>query len=65
MTLTNRSSAIARAALDQLAKRRQWLTAQLDSLQAIEPAAHALYDVLSPEQKKEADALMADHLRRM
>src|SRR5262249_51621489 len=35
---------------DQLAKRRQWLTAQLDSLQAIEPAARALYDMLSPEQ---------------
>jgi hypothetical protein len=50
---------------DQLAKRRQWLTAELDSLQAIEPATRALYDVLSPEQKKDADALMADHLWRM
>jgi hypothetical protein len=50
---------------DQLAKRRQLLTAELDSLQAIEPAARALYDVLSPGQRKDADELMADHLRRM
>jgi hypothetical protein len=50
---------------DQLAKRRQWLTAELDTLQTIEPAAHALYDVLSPDQKKTADEMMADHLRRM
>ena len=37
---------------DQLKKRRELLTAELDSLQTIEPAAHALYDVLSPDQKK-------------
>jgi hypothetical protein len=50
---------------DQLAKRRQLLTAELGSMQSIEPAARALYDVLSPEQKNMADAMMADHLRRM
>jgi hypothetical protein len=50
---------------DQLAKRRQWLTAELDTLQTIEPAARTLYDVLSPGQKKTADEMMADHLRRM
>jgi LTXXQ motif family protein len=50
---------------DQLAKRRQLLTAELDSLQSIEPVARTLYDVLSPEQKKLADEMMADHLRRM
>lgn len=50
---------------DQLAKRRQLLTAELETLQTIEPAARALYDVLSPEQKKAADEMMADHLRRM
>ncbi len=50
---------------DQLEKHRQILAAELDSLQAIEPVARALYDVLSPEQKKEADEMMADHLRSM
>jgi len=50
---------------DQFAKRRQLLMAELDSLQSIEPAARKLYDVLSPEQKKRADEMMADHLRRM
>lgn len=50
---------------DQLAKRRQLLTAELDSLQSIEPVARTLYDALSPDQKKDADEMMADHLRRM
>jgi LTXXQ motif family protein len=50
---------------EQLAKRRQLLAAELDSLQSIEPAARTLYDALSPEQKKLADAMLADHLRRM
>src|SRR3954452_22292585 len=50
---------------EQLAKRRQLLTAELDSLQSIEAAARTLYDALSPEQKKLADAMLADHLRRM
>ena len=50
---------------DQLAKRRQLLAAELDSLQSIEPAARTLYDALSPDQKKHADEMMADHLRRM
>lgn len=50
---------------DQLARRRQLLTAELDSLQSTEPAGHALYAALSAEQKKAADELMADHLRRM
>jgi hypothetical protein len=50
---------------DQLAKRRQLLTAELGTMQSIEPSGRALYDVLSPEQKKTADAMMADHLRRM
>jgi hypothetical protein len=50
---------------DQLTKRRQLLTAELESLQGIQPVARSLYDVLSPEQKKLADEMMADHLRRM
>ncbi len=50
---------------DQLAARRQILSARLDSLQGIEPAMRSLYGVLSAEQKKTADELMADHLRRM
>ena len=50
---------------DQLTRRRLFLTAQLESLKGTEPAAQALYAVLSPEQKKAADELMADHLRRM
>jgi hypothetical protein len=50
---------------DQLAKRRQLLTAELDTFQTIEPAARALYDALSPEQKKDANELMAEHLRSM
>lgn len=50
---------------DQMARRRQFLSAQLDAMQTVEPAATALYTVLSPEQKKLADEMMADHLRRM
>jgi len=50
---------------DQLARRRQVLSAELETLQSIEPAARALYGVLSAEQKQLADELMADHLRRM
>lgn len=50
---------------NQLAQRRQWLTAELESLRIMEPAASALYAVLSAEQKKTADELVADHLRRM
>jgi hypothetical protein len=50
---------------DQLTRRRQILTAELETLQSIEPVAVSLYGVLSPEQKKTADELMADHLRRM
>jgi hypothetical protein len=45
--------------------RTELLTAELDSLQSIEAAARTLYDALSPEQKKLADAMLADHLRRM
>ena len=50
---------------DQLTRRRQILTAELETLQSIEPVAVSLYGVLSPEQTKTADELMADHLRRM
>jgi hypothetical protein len=50
---------------DQLMRRSQILTAELETLQSIEPVAVSLYGVLSPEQKKTADELMADHLRRM
>lgn len=50
---------------DQFTRRRQVLSAELEALQSIEPAARALYGVLSTEQKKLADELMADHLRRM
>jgi hypothetical protein len=50
---------------EQLAARRQLLTVELDSLQSIEPALRSLYDVLSPEQQKLADGMMADHLPGM
>lgn len=53
------------SAPDQLVGRRQLLTAELESPQTTEPAARALYAVLSADQQKAADELMADHLRRM
>jgi hypothetical protein len=53
------------SAPDQLGGRRQLLTAELEILQTTEPAARTLYAALSAEQKKAADELMADHLRRM
>jgi LTXXQ motif family protein len=53
------------SAPEQLVGRRQLLTTELETLQTIEPAARALYAAFSAEQKKAADELMADHLRRM
>lgn len=59
------AAAQATSVPEQLAARRQMLTAELASLQSIEPAARDLYAALSAEQKKTADEFMADHLRRM
>ena len=41
------------------------LTAQLDAGQAMLAAANPLYAVLTDEQKKVADELMAEHMMAM
>ncbi|PWS34371.1 hypothetical protein DFH01_25465 [Falsiroseomonas bella] len=49
----------------QLERRAALLRAQLDTTQAMAAATSALYAVLSDEQKRLADELMAEHLRDM
>jgi hypothetical protein len=41
------------------------LTVQLDAMKAVQATAKPLYDVLSSEQKKTADELMAQHFQAM
>lgn len=43
---------------ERLAREEQMLSARLETVKAIEAPAGALYSILSPEQKKEADELM-------
>ena len=43
---------------ERLARDEQVLSAQLETVKAIEAPARALFAILSPEQKKEADELM-------
>ncbi len=49
----------------QLERRAALLRAQLDTTEAMTTATAALYAVLSDEQKRLADELMAEHLRDM
>lgn len=50
------------AAPEQMERRIAMLTAQLDSMQAVLAVAKPLYAVLTDEQKKIADELMAEHM---
>jgi len=49
----------------QLERRTALLAAQLEATRAVAEAAAPLYAALSDEQKRIADALMAEHLRDM
>lgn len=53
------------AAPDQLDHRIAFLAAELDAIRAVQAAVKPLYDALTPEQKKIADGLMADHMLGM
>jgi len=53
------------SAVAQMDRRIQMLSAALDAMKQADAAAKPLYEVLSEEQKKAADELMAEHLRRM
>jgi hypothetical protein len=55
----------AGSALDDLQRRVAHLSAQLESLKLIQAAAGPLYAVLSADQKKVADELIAEHPSRM
>jgi hypothetical protein len=46
-------------ALDRLEAHTQAMQGMLDSMKAIKPATEALYKVLTDEQKKKADLLLA------
>lgn len=50
---------------DQLERRSAQLAAMLEATKAVEGAAKPLYAVLTTEQKKIADELMAEHMRSM
>jgi hypothetical protein len=50
---------------DQLERRIAIVSAQLETLRAMQAAGRPLYAVLSDEQRKIADELMAEHMRRM
>ena len=49
----------------QMERRIAVLTAQAEALRSVQAAARPLYAVLSDEQKRAADTLMAEHLRGM
>ena len=53
------------AAPEQMQRRIAMLTSQLDSMQAVLAVAKPLYAVLTDEQKKIADELMAEHMMAM
>ncbi|MBX9699451.1 MAG: Spy/CpxP family protein refolding chaperone [Acetobacteraceae bacterium] len=53
------------SAPEQLERHANLLSAQLDATRAMARAAKPLYDVLSDDQKRTADELIADHLRDM
>ena len=53
-------------ALEQrLAVQEQWLSARLEGVRAIKGTLAALYQVLSPDQRKSADELLAMHIGLM
>jgi hypothetical protein len=58
-TTAHERSGAAQSWPELLAESEKALTAQLDALKAIRPAAVALYAGLTPEQKKKADQLTA------
>jgi hypothetical protein len=51
--------------IEQIDRRSALLAAQLDALKAMAAAGKPLYAVLSDEQKKLADELLAEHFRMM
>jgi hypothetical protein len=53
------------SAPEQLERRATQLSAMLDATKAVLGAAKPLYVALSPEQKKTADELMAEHMMAM
>jgi hypothetical protein len=55
----------AGSALDHMQRRIALLSAHVETLKQVQAAAAPLYAVLSPEQRKTADALMSDHMGRM
>jgi hypothetical protein len=52
-------------AIAQMDRRIEMLSAALDAMKQVDLAAKPLYAVLSDEQKKTADELMTEHMRRM
>lgn len=50
---------------EQMERRINLLSAHLDALKSVEAAAKPLYAVLSDDQKKTADQLIAEHFMRM
>ncbi|MGY3616383.1 Spy/CpxP family protein refolding chaperone [Bradyrhizobium sp. USDA 10063] len=59
------SQAGAPSLVDRLTQQEKWLAARLDGTRAIKAALAALVGVLSDEQKKSADELLAPHLGMM
>lgn len=53
------------AATAQLERRAALLAARLEATRAVAAAMGSLYGTLSDEQKRIADELMSEHLRRM
>jgi hypothetical protein len=52
----------AQQAPDRLGLQEQWLTARLEGTRAIRAAVTALYGVLSDDQKKTANDILAPHM---
>lgn len=55
----------AQPAPDRLGLQEQWLAARLEGTRAIRAAAITLYGVLSDDQKKTADEILAPHMGMM
>jgi hypothetical protein len=65
MTPPAQGSSGVSALPDQLERHAAQLAAMLDATKAVQGAAKPLYAVLTDDQKKIADELMADHMRSM
>jgi hypothetical protein len=50
---------------DRLALQEQWLAARLEGTRAVRSAATALYGVLSDDQKKTGNEILAPHMGMM